>query len=437
MLGYLSMIPAFNFTNMIRTGVNWDRMEAIIEARGRHDWYEKGWFFGTTLMGLNMQGEMDWSMDFHNAIPFGDALSGHGLLPQMYDNWAPPEHRGWLGSAGRLAVGAVSNFVGNTPLYNAAGMAYSGRDEFTGRPLFDPKAGPLERTAGYLKLLGKEFLPPMAPFGRDFTAIQDSMAAGVSSITRRPKGRAGELAIRSILNVDIRGLSNLLGLNSGDKRNPVVNDDDLIVSTLYRVKTRPEFGGGTFDEALESDNREMKEIMGRVMDEARSPEERAKALADFDEVMQQDYDVTMKGIHAGMSKTERQAMLAKNRIMKDGVVERFGAQRLDTQAMTIALLDQYDIAQDKLLELVTATKYTDQASFDRETDPGMVRRALEILAQRTDVPGHSAHLDELERHLREYALPMAEASFKRESKLLDVKQQRVERIREALKQRGQ
>ena len=436
-LGIMSVVPAFNFLQMARTGTDWKRINAIMEQRGRHDMYEKGWYFASTFMGLDMDREMDWSIDISNAIPFGDLTMGYGVLKEMYDNWNPPEHRGWLGSLGRGAVGVVSNFIGNRPLYNWAGMSYSGKDEFTGQPLFDPKAGAMECTLGYLKLLGKNMLPPAAPYGRDWMAIQDALAGGVSTLTgKRKKPTVLEAGLRAFTGLDVRGSANLLGLGSGDKRDPLVSDEDLFVSTMYRVKTRPEFGGYTFEQAMESDWRELKELMGRQMDEALSPKERAQAAHDFAEVIGREYKVEMDGITATLGKTERQIQMTKNRMKNDGIIERFKAEPLDVQAMTLSLLDQYSIDPDLMLAGVTAVQWTDQASIDRERDPGKVRRALEILRLRTAAPGHSPHLDVLERHLQEKTLPIAEASFKKESLLRDVKNEQTRRVREALIKRA-
>jgi hypothetical protein len=429
--GFFSVLPMLNVMQFAKAGVNWDRADELLRARGAGNVVDQ-----TTAMASSLyltdprSGNIDSELNFNNYFSFSDMLRGHGIGAQFLNGVFPPEKRNAFQALLAGGGGYVSNFVLNHPVTNFLSGQLVNRDPQTGQLLVPDGAGIGRRSLVALKQASQMLVPPQLPFGRDFNTVYDAWDAGRSNTTGRPEGNkypAGAV-IKGLFGVGVKGqladqIWNDVGLGNKPTNRSLVADSDMVLNILHRVK---DIGPGpaASSEALPlyGPERELRTLLRRANDPSFSPEVRAKAMAEADQALQAEVQIDLGNVTAGASKTDRMVRLEKEAIQKEGSLSFYSRLAIHKQAAAIILADRAGVADPVIKELMTSSLYTDMGRAREETDPGLVDLALRLLGRYKQVGEH--HTPRLDDYMRELENRKAAAE------LLNIKEELHKPIKE-------
>lgn len=439
-LGFFSIIPALNFTQAVAAGVSPERMAAIDDARGAKDMVTAAMGALTKLRLYDPRsGNVLSEFDFSGAIPYGGVLHGNGFISQIYDDWVPPEKRNVWGSAGGLAAGAISNIFMNNPAFGALAYMATGRDPGTGQLMVDKQNTDLGRRAwDGLKILG---MGAGVPMGRDAERIYDAFNAPINPVTGKPFRSAAPTSaiIKGLTGIGVKGdsadrLAYALGLRDQSTPDPLVSDNDILVSALHTVSALP-WPGHDQGTELPTDGAQvqLKRLALRALEDA-PPDKKAAAQKAYDAALRENVDINLKGVGGTVSRSDRQVMLEKARIADAGLVPTFNRLPIHAQAAFLAYIDQFQIPASRQKEFINNAIWggTSNLEWKGQDDPGMLQMAIKFLDKavlRSDV---NPELIKLRAHLKEELLPIAQAKFDVEQQMQPVKED-VKKLMDGIK----
>jgi hypothetical protein len=424
-IGFFSVIPALNMMNATMAGVNYERLDGILRARGAKDGLRQSMSLATTLHFFNPKnGDLDWSVDFQSVVPVPGTLLGRGLLVSAFDRAIPREGRGFMASLAGAGVGLASNFVGNNIALNVLGYQLHGNDPLTGEPLVSDDMSPMARQLAILKQAAQDILPPVVPFGRDWNRLQDAISAPVNPSTgRRFMGQSmGTEILRTITGINVRGtvaekLTAAFGATP-TKPKALVSDTDLIWSAVHEASGLP-FATNKPQSALPriGEGQELRQYVYRTMDERLSGAEREKAIEALYTFMQKTRTANLMGEEVTLGRTNKQMLDEIRRIKTHDVETVFGALPLHAQAFALMKLQAWGVGEKNLHTLTQAAKYTDTMHTRSASDPEIVADAITFLKKAAEKPAASPSIRGLLRHVEGTVLPLARIKFNTEQLL--------------------
>lgn len=402
-LSIMMAIPFLNLTQFATAGIGVDRALAMLEARGQKSGMDKLAALFTDVYTVDPRRRaITGSMGFSSLLPFGTLFREKGLLGQMYDKMVSPDTKGMLAETGRATTGFLSNFVGSGPKFNWIGYWLTGKDPQTGQVLIDDKMPLVDKIKAMGSLLGKDTLPPLAPGGRDWEALQRGGRAGVSPKTGRLRGADEPITalVRGVTGVTVRGtvaekLGALLGIGTRARDPVLVDDDDLIIKAGYDAeKAMPQLLGTPPSGAAQyGEHNELRDLVLRTQDPSLTDEQRKRADKDAEALYKQMHRFELNSVKGAVSVTEREFRLFKAKVLQDDPAGWFATLPMHVQAAALANIDQWGVRDDKIRELLKRSQFSDGMQIRTPSDPQLVQYAIDILDQRLKVPGHNPRLD--------------------------------------------
>lgn len=405
-LGVITALPFLNMMQFSQAGIGWDRARAMLDARGQKGALGAGLaLFSNLYLTDPRTRSLSSEIGLGSLLPYAGLFATRGPLARIYDNVIPEEQRTMIEETMGLGVGVLSQFVGSAPVFNGITYLSAGEDPKTGAKLTD-KSMPWPNKLWTLgKLFAGDILPPAGPLGRDFMALLRSTEAPVSPKTGRLRG-ADELttaSLRALSRVTVRGnlaqkIGSVLGINTRSKDPTLVDDNDLIMTTTYDVSAAMNrMGVGDVPSPQHGEAEALRGLLLRSVDNSITPGQRAKAKMEAEAMSRSLHEFNIRGGVSGElpTVTDRELRLIKQKTIKGGVADFFAFQPVHVQGATLALLDQYQLPDDRMRELTNKVMYSDTLSLRWPRDPQLVQAAIDSIDQRIAVPGHSPHLDKL------------------------------------------
>lgn len=403
-LSIMMAIPFLNLTQFATAGIGVDRALAMLEARGQKSGMDKLAALFTDIYTVDPRRRaITGSMGFSSLLPFGTLFREKGLLGQFFDKMVSPDTKGMLAETGRAATGFLSNFVGSAPKFNWIGYWLTGKDPQTGQVLIDDKMPLVDKIKAMGSLLGKDTMPPLAPGGRDWEAMQRGGRAGVSPKTGRLRGADEPVTafVRGMTGITVRGtvaekLGALLGIGTRARDPVLVDDDDLIIKAGYDAeKAMPQILGVPAGQAAQyGEHNELRDLVLRTKDPSLTDEQRARADKDAEALYKQMHQFEIGEMKGAVSITDREFRLFKAKVLQDDPAGWFATLPVHVQAAALAIIDQWGVRDDKIRELLKRSQFSDNMQIRTPVDPQLVQTAIDILDQRLKVPGHNPRLDE-------------------------------------------
>jgi hypothetical protein len=420
-VGVLGMLPFLNMLQFAQAGIGWDRALAMAEARGQKGRIRGALsMFSTLYLTDPTSRAVTSTMDFGNVLPYVGLFQTRGALARMFDAVVPEEQRSTWEEVAGLGVGVASNFVGSNPIFNGITYLTAGADPQTGEPLTDKAMPWPKRLQTTMKLMAGDILPPQLPLGRDFMAWWRAGQAGVSPKTGRLQ-RADEQVtsiLRGLTRVTVRGtaaekIGAVLGLGTRAKDPTIVDDNDLIMTTTYRAMNElPRLGVGQDQVAKYGEYNELRDYLLRSVDTSLTEKQREQAKRDAQALSHEMHRYDIGGVSGAMPMaSDREMRLFSAKVVKGGVADFFATQPIQVQGMALALLDQYQLPDDRMKELVWHIEHSETNALRWPRDPQMVQFAIDQIDTRLKAPDHSPHLDRLRARL-DVMLKYAEAHDK-------------------------
>lgn len=435
-LGWFSILPGLNLLNMAESGVNMHRMEGILAQRGSKSAISDVAMFGTNLFFFDHNtGDLASQLDFGSAIPYGDMVGGYGTIKLAIDEHWPVEQRGMLGHMAGVTAAAASQFYLNRPLFNLIAMGFTGRNTFDGRKMYSDKDSLITKAKIWVKHAAENYVPPLFPGGRDFNGIMDAFTLDEKfTSTGRKTGREPLSAfIKALSSIDARGkliedTQDLFGFKTA-KRGTLTNDTDLAVSEVWRAMEL--FGQLGEDLPQLGDRRDMQDVIAMLRHPNLPEADKERLTKTLNEFLAKEQLIKTSTVDLVKSPTERQQLLAKQRINENGLYNVFDAQSIELQAFVLARLDAMKVNDKLLKELTVLALHTERGGYSKPADPQIVRNALKIIQKRVDEAGHSPVMDDMKNGLMKI-LPVSERLWQREKIRLERKPEIKERVMQRL-----
>jgi len=395
----LSILPFINILGMARSGANFDRLDALLRARGSANGMDHLFHMVANWYQFDGDGNVRGEVNLGSFFDPGAFAGGHGPLKLMVDHYSRPEDRGFWGTAAASVAGVLSQFKFNNPVVNfGVGMA-TNLDPNTGRPIYPDDADPVEKFAALGKMAWQTLVPPLV--GRDAFAIANATDLAENPKTGKPAYQRDPVgvAVRAVTGVGLKGAP-------AGRRTPLVDDESLVLSALY--ESRQELTGNRFsDQPLFSHDQEERTLAYRMIDRAATAAEKTAAEAK------------LRVMLGGKKKTGMEADQAIENYRKEGLEHTFARATIDQQALTIAKIDRAGVGDEHMRALVETMLHGESFRIRWQTDPGRVADAIRILRAAQENPYPSPRLTDLIEQLEimrvraEARIPRAQASGNR------------------------
>lgn len=436
-VGLLSVIPALNFVQLAQAGIDWDRFMAALDQRGNKNPLEQALAMMTNLYTVNPEtNDIESELDFGSFLPYMDTVIGRGPVAHGFQILFPPEKRTVLQSLGAATGGYLGAFMFNHPLISGAMSFFTGRDPNTGQPYVDDTATAGDRIGLTLKNMA-QVLVPAGLWGTGEALL-------APSVTSRKTGRAYKAQepstrlIRAWTGIGVKGQAAHVAnyaLGIGPRRTvPLTGDNDLLLDIMYRVSRMANSRGELPDYPIYSKDREERELYYASIENAKTPEERARYQAELDKLIQRQTELDFAGFKGKMSTTERQTEMERRAIQEEGVLNFFTRLPIHAQALVLAYAGSAGV-HDRALKDLAVTMTTSNNGRPRElNDPDAVQQAVDTLKAYLDQdPRHSIRIRSVYNHLLSITLPESRANRTLEQIKDPMAELREKLIKEALR----
>jgi hypothetical protein len=427
-IGTLGAVSALNFSSMTLSGTNWDRLEAMVHARGARGWGETVKYFMTHLMSLDGDNNLAMDINTGNWLPAADITTARGAVGVGTDMLMPPEKRGLGQEILAGAVGYAGQFYLNNPLFNL-GTLVAGRDQVTGERIVDEDVDFPTKVGQYMKALTQNFVSPLFPHihagpfnvvGRDVERVEKAIeaTAAINPATgrpfRAPAGVASTL-LRTISGADPRGvpvsyIDDYLGTRAPNQKRNVADDEDIIINEIKEAQRFFRNPGDTpSDQSLYSPYQELRGAYFRMIQEAKDPAAKARAEEEFVKLVHQRAESEFGAAKVTTGLTERESQQMANRISDYDPHESFGRLPIDQQAAIVTNLDRKGVADRHILEFIHRMTWSDNSmGFKGADDPEKVDSAVKTLEERVAQAGANPRFKYLLQHMKKETQPLTD-----------------------------
>jgi hypothetical protein len=438
-LSFFALVGTWNVMNMARSGVDFDRLNAIYGTMRVDGMFEQTAKFLTAPMTFDPKTqEMTSMVDFSNIVPAFSVFSEVGPMVRAYDQFYPPEKRGQIGNAVGLGVRFANNFLFRSPAWNALGLAFTGTDPVSGRPIVGQRVGLATQLATIGQRVAAQFVHPWTPLiGYDWHQIQEALDSPLNDRGKIYHQRSASAhLIRTLTGIGVRGRPEewvgtavdgvvaSLGLGRpGFARTgrTTINDDDIandiVHSTLGSLDDNP------VGPAIESVRTGLIRDYLKSVDDSLDEKERAAAKQRLLDAQKTPEMVKLsEDIQIDVAPTGKQIEGLQAYLQRASVKELFARMPINAQAADLILMDRAGLSDARMADFVSAMLYTESGRMQRETDATLVRRAVQQLEAYMQV-APSPRLAEVARDLRERVLPTAEVRERAEVRREELERQ--------------
>jgi hypothetical protein len=446
-LSFFALTGTWNLMNMARSGVDFDRLNAIYGTMRVDGMFEQTAKFLTAPMTFDPKSqEMTSMVDFTNIVPAFSVFGEVGPMVRAYDQLYPPEKRGMVGNTVGLGVRFANNFLFRSPAWNALGLLATGADPVSGRPIVGQRVPLATQLATSLQRMAAQFVHPWTPLiGYDWHQIQEALDSPLNDRGKIYHQRSASAhLIRTLTGLNVRGRPEewvgtavdgvvaSLGLGKpGFARTgrTTINDDDIandiVHSTLSSLDDNPV--GPAIESIRTALIRDHLKSIDDSLDEPAREAARQKLLAaqNTPEMVRLSEDIQINVAPTGKQVQGLQAYL-----QRASLKELFARMPINAQVADLILMDRAGLSDRRMADFVSAMLYTENGRMQRETDATLVRRAVNQLEAYMQV-SPSPRLAALAKDLRERVLPTAEVRERAEVRREELKRQYRGQGREA------
>lgn len=392
-MGLMGSIYALNAVSAATAGVPFERVDELQKSAGYKDWFSRFVNSANTIQVYDPRtkdliGSYGLGSSF---IPIYGFLDSQGAVANLVDEVVPDEARGGLLAPVAAALSGAGNFVGGRPYLNAlAGLAFN-RDPATGQPLVseDPlKVSWWDRARAAWHVVGKGFIPPLAPGGRQFANIWESYDTPINPDTGKPMGGMTPAAAwtRSLTNIQLKGtasyrvaqLLDAAGIGSGKPEPGVVANDATILKALMWEVRGVAGGSAQTETPLFGDDHAERQLWGRWASET-DPARKTEAEKALRAQLAKSREIYVRGRRVTVGRDEHEIFLAMKAAQERGSDTQFAKLTPEQQALVITGMDAVgDVST--VSELVRLAKFNaDGTRLNLETNPYAVQAAQRVI----------------------------------------------------------